>query len=194
MNRGQRGPWHLYHGTSTLKLKTISLENRLRVSVPGDQTVAMSIERTVAEYFACTAVDVDQHDRPREESDPVVLVLDGERLLACGYQLEGFPDEASELDWENEIACLSDIHPLHKFLIGVGGVSADRVRAFFRAKNLQRRRRPFRPPGPPLALYELRVMEDISLRLADGKITQNRASMIRAAMDLLRFTVRSSEH
>jgi hypothetical protein len=53
----------------------------LRATV-GDQKIALTTERSVVEYFACNAVSADKHDHPDAESSPVVLVLDGEGLLA----------------------------------------------------------------------------------------------------------------
>jgi hypothetical protein len=84
--------WTLYHGTSTLRLKGILREKRLRVSATGDRKVALTTERTVAEYRACTAVVGDRHDCPDQDSEPVVRTLDGEGLVALHYELEGHSD------------------------------------------------------------------------------------------------------
>jgi hypothetical protein len=68
--------WILYHGTSTYRLKAIQRENHLRPE-PGTGKISLTTERSVAEYFACNAVFGDRHDHPDEESNPVVLVMDG---------------------------------------------------------------------------------------------------------------------
>lgn len=84
--------WVLYHGTSTARLKRILEDGRLRKATVGDQKIALTTERSVAEYFACNAVFADKHDRPDQESSPVVLALDGEGLLADNYDLVSFSD------------------------------------------------------------------------------------------------------
>jgi hypothetical protein len=68
----------LYHGTSTYRLKAIQRDNRLPVSPTGDPKIALTTERSVAEYFACNAAMGDHRNHPEEESHPVLLVLDGE--------------------------------------------------------------------------------------------------------------------
>ena len=112
--------WVLYHGTSTARLKQILGEDRLRKATAGDQKVALTTERSVAEYFACNAVFADKHDRPDQDSTGVVLVLDREGLLALNYDLAEFRDPIwgdGECDWENEIECRDDIEPLEEVLI-----------------------------------------------------------------------------
>jgi hypothetical protein len=114
--------WVLYHGTSTARLKRILADGRLRRATIGDQKIALTTERSVAEYFACNAVFADKHDHPNEESRPVVLVLDGEGLLALNYNLVPFSDPYwgdGECDWENEIECWDDIEPLEEVLMAV---------------------------------------------------------------------------
>ena len=80
--------WILYHGTSSYRLDQILRANRLNPSQIGPETrqVSLTPERSVAEYFACNAVlgDAlgDEHDHPHVETEPVVLVLDGEGLVA----------------------------------------------------------------------------------------------------------------
>src|SRR5215472_12933048 len=104
--------WVLYHGTSTRRLKEILREKRLRASATGDRKVALTTEYSVAEYWASTAVVGDRHDYPDEDSRPVLLALDGEGLLELRYELEGHSDPFwgdGECDWENELACWSDI-------------------------------------------------------------------------------------
>jgi hypothetical protein len=101
--------WVLYHGTSTARLKGILVEDgSLRRATVGDQKVALTTEKSVAEYFACNAVFADKHDHPNEESSAVVLVLNSEGLLALNYNLIPFSDPVwgdGECDWENEIEC-----------------------------------------------------------------------------------------
>jgi hypothetical protein len=95
--------WALYHGTSTARLKRILEEGRLTRQGIGEQKISLTTERSVAEYFACNAVFGDTHDHPEEESSPVVLVLDGEALLALNYNLVPFSDTywgEGECDWE----------------------------------------------------------------------------------------------
>jgi hypothetical protein len=84
--------WVLYHGTSTARLRSILKDGRLRRATVGDQKIALTTERSVAEYFACNTVFGDNHDHPEEESSPVVLVLDGEGLLELNYDLSAFSE------------------------------------------------------------------------------------------------------
>ena len=77
----------LYHGTSTARLKRILEDGRLRRATVGDQKIALTTERSAAEYSACNAVFGDKHDHPDEESSAVVLALDGAGLLALNYNL-----------------------------------------------------------------------------------------------------------
>src|SRR5690242_88210 len=89
MHTGPR--WFLYHGTSTHRLKKILAEDRLRRAPMGDEWVSLTTERSVAEHFAEMAVCGDQDDRapvPIMESDPVVLVVDGEALIKLNYDLQ----------------------------------------------------------------------------------------------------------
>jgi hypothetical protein len=72
----------LYHGTLTTRLSSILKEDRLRISMPGDPKVSLTTERSVAEYWACVSVSGDRRDHPDQQSTGVVLVLDGEKLLA----------------------------------------------------------------------------------------------------------------
>jgi hypothetical protein len=81
-----------------------------RVAV-GDQKIALTTERSVAEYFACNAVFANKDPRnkrllPGAEiagSCGVVLVLDGEGLLANNYNLVPYGDPIwgqGEYDWK----------------------------------------------------------------------------------------------
>ena len=111
----------LYHGTSTYRLNSIQRENCLRLSPCGDPKVSLTTDRAVAEYFACNAVFADRHDHPGEESQPVILALDGDGLDELLYDLEPFSDDIwgeGKCDWEKEIACWDDIDPLDEVLIG----------------------------------------------------------------------------
>lgn len=133
---GKGSRWVLYHGTSTARLKSILKNGRLRTSEPGDPKIALTTERSVAEYWACHAVlgDLDRH--PGEESSGVVLMLDGERLLALNYDLTEFRDPIwgeGECDWENEIACWGDIDPLDEVLIEAEPVTLERYRDLWSA-------------------------------------------------------------
>jgi len=116
--------WPLYHGTSTHRLQGILRENCLPVSETGDdQTVALTPDRSVAEYFAQLAVrgDWDFHGIPEEKTRPVVLELDGDGLIEQNYDLQRYSDPVwgeGECDWEKEIACWQDIKPVEEVLIG----------------------------------------------------------------------------
>ena len=180
--------WVLFHGTSTYRLKQILRENRLRLPQVGDEKISLTTERSVAEYFACNAVFGDRHDHPDEESHPVVLVLDGEGLVALLYELEGYTGGGEEYVWENEIGCWSDIDPLDEVLIDIERVPAHRARPY-----LEQRREEYIPLGPRLAEYELSLMEHIVDRLGEGKISEPTADAIAAVMHGFRFMMRS-EH
>jgi hypothetical protein len=158
--------WVLYHGTSTARLKRILEDGRLRRATIGDQKIALTTERCVAEYFACNAVFTDKHDHPDEESGPVVLVLDGEGLLALNYNLVPFSDPVwgdGECDWENEIECWDDIEPLGEVLIAVEPVSPERQQAYNK-----RQRAAFKPAAPPTASFDLTVMAQTIDKLVEG--------------------------
>ena len=181
--------WVLYHGTSTYRLKEILRENRLLLPPAGDQKISLTTERSVAEYFACNAVFGDHQGHPDEESKPVLLVLDGAGLLALQYELERFSDPIwgdGECDWENEIACWTDIDPLDEVLIEIEHLSEERSQPY-----LERRREPYKPIGPRLAEYELSLMEHMVGRLEEGHITADKADAIAAAINALRVMVRS---
>jgi hypothetical protein len=180
--------WVLYHGTSTYRLKGILRENSLRITATGGEKISLTPERSVAEYFACNAVFGDRHDRPDEESNPVVLVTDGEGLVALLYELEGYTDDGEEYDWENEIACWSDIDPLDEVLIDIEPVPEERSRAYF-----ERRREAYMPRGPRLADYELSLVEHMVDRLEEGEITVDKADAIAGSIDGLRVMVRSDD-
>jgi len=106
-------PRVLYHGTSIARLRRILSEGRLAVSATGpDRKVSLTTEVSVAEYFACHAVLGDR--RSGVVSKPIVLLIDGEGLLELNYELTAFSDPIwgdGRCDWENEIACWTDIKP-----------------------------------------------------------------------------------
>jgi hypothetical protein len=189
--------WVLYHGTSTRRLKQILGEKRLRVSAAGDRKVALTPEYSVAEYCACTAVVGDRHDHPDEDSDPVVVTLDGEGLLDLRYELEGHSDPFwgdGECDWENETACWSDIdlNGRDDLVIGIEPVRQDRWDVYNSFEGREERSRAFKPIGPRLADHELAIMKDTVSRLADEQITSAQADDIATALNLLRLTLRSA--
>jgi len=55
--------WVLYHGTSTARLKQILKDGCLRRAAVGDQKIALTTDRSFAEYFACNAVCADNDPR-----------------------------------------------------------------------------------------------------------------------------------
>lgn len=89
-------------------------------SAISEPQLALTTERSVAEYWACLAVFADRQDHPEAESNPVVLVLDGRRLLELRYPLTQIDDQIwddEEDDVKYGIACLQDIDPLSEVLI-----------------------------------------------------------------------------
>jgi hypothetical protein len=177
-------PWVLYHGTSTARLRRILEGGCLRRASIGDQKVALSTERSVAEYFACNAVLADKHDHPDEESGPVVLVLDGEGLLVRNYNLSPFSDPIwgeGECDWEREIECWDDIEPLEDVLIAVEPVLPQRYRDF-----IERGPVAFKPATPPRSGFELTVMADTIGKLVEGEITPADADPVASPLSGLR--------
>jgi hypothetical protein len=189
--------WPVYHGTSTRRLKRILSEKRLRVSATGDRKVALTTERSVAEYWACTAVVGDKHDHSDADSQPVVLTLDGEGLVALHYELEGHSDPVwgdGACDWENEVACRSDIEldDLDDLLISVELVPQDRRDAYDTLESIEQRSAQFKPTGPRLADHELAIMEYVVDGLEEGEITRTQANAIIVAMRSLRRSLRSA--
>jgi hypothetical protein len=180
--------WVLYHGTSTYRLKGILGENSLRITALGGEKISLTPERSVAEYFASNAVFGDRHDHPNEESNPVVLMLDGEGLVALLHDLEGYTGDGEEYDWENEIACWSDIDPLDEVLIDIEPVPEERSRAYF-----ETRREAYKPRGPRLADFELAIVQHVVDRLEEGEITVDEADAIAGAINGLRVMVRSDD-
>jgi hypothetical protein len=179
-----RSRWLLHHGTSTARLKSILKEDRLRISNPGDPKVSLTTVRSVAEYWACFAVFGDRHNRADEKSSGVILVLDGEKLLARGYDLTEFRDDIwgeGECDWENEIACWNDIDRLNDVLIAVEPLAPERYR------DLEERgHNAFMPAIPPIAGFELLIMADTVGKLGENEITPADADGVVSALRGLR--------
>jgi hypothetical protein len=144
----------------------------------------LTTERSVAEYWACHAVFGDRHNRPHVQSRGVVLVLNGEKLLARGYHLTEFRDEIwgeGECDWENEIACWVDIERFRDFLIAAEPVASDRYKDVTEHGSAA-----FRPTIPPIAGFELVVMADTISKLVEGEITPAAADGVVNALRGLR--------
>lgn len=189
LDEGSR--WVLYHGTSTARLKQILAEDRLRKATIGDQKIALTTERSVAEYFACNAVFADKHDRPDEESSAVVLVLDGEGLLADNYNLVPFSDlywGEGECDWENEIECWDDIQPLDEVLMAVEPVPPERYQVL-----IERGYKEFKPATPPMASFELALMADTIGKLVEDEITPVDADVVVSELARLRSALELGE-
>jgi hypothetical protein len=176
--------WVLYHGTSTARLKHILEDGRLRRASIGDQKIALTTERSVAEYFACNAVFGDKRNYPGEESSPVVLVLDGAGLLALNYDLVPFSDPYwgdGECDWENEIECWDDIEPLDEVLMAVEPVPPERYQVL-----IERGYKAFKPATPPMASFELALMAEVIGKLAEDEIRPADADGVVSALAALR--------
>jgi hypothetical protein len=166
----------LHHGTSTARLQSILKERRLRIAKSGDPYVSMTTEKPVAQYFACGAAFGDQHDRPGEPAKPVVLVLDGERLLAFGYKLFSTSSPVwgdGACDWENEISCASDIEPMDDVLLDVEQVSDERVRDWH-----ERGPSAFMSLKWHVASVMLAVTKVIVQELKKGRVTPQRADAV----------------
>ena len=96
----------------------------------------------------------DRHDHPDDESDPVVLTIDGEYLYDLLYDLGSYSDPVwgdGECHWENEIACWDNIAPLDEVLIGVTPVPKDRWRAFCEAATAEHRKELFKAGAASVA-------------------------------------------
>ena len=183
--------WILYHGTSSYRLTSILRTNQLSLAQTGAPKISLTPERSVAEYFACNAVFGDRHDHPHSETEPLVLVLDGESLVALMYDLEAYRGDGKGCDWENEIACWHAIDPLDAVLIDIEPVPDDRARLYFELPDYEQRRDAFRPLGSRLAEYELRSVNRMVERLEEDRITEDKADQIAAAISRRRLLVRS---
>jgi hypothetical protein len=182
--------WVLYHGTSTARLKRILEDGRLRRATTGDQKIALTTERSVAEYFACNAVFGDKHDHPDAESSPVVLVLDGAGLLVLNYKLVPFSDPIwgdGECAWENEVECWDDIEPLEEVLMAVEPLPPEQYQVL-----IERGYGAFKPATPPIAGFELTVMADTIGKLAEDEITPADADGVVSALAALRSALQPS--
>ena len=183
--------WVLYHGTTTYRLRSILRDGRLTRSSIGEQKISLTTERSVADYFSNVALHGDKHDHPSEESAAVILVIDGEKLLALGYKLVPFSDTyhgPGKCDWENEIACWDrDIERLDEVLIVVEQVPPERFQVF-----LKRGRAAFKPVIPPMGHFELSVMKGTIKRLTKGKITPAAADGVVSAFAALRSALQPS--
>jgi hypothetical protein len=181
--------WVLYYGTSSPRLKEINRDGCLRTSVQGDPKISLTTERCVAEYWACHAVFADHHDHPREESSPVDLVLNGERLLTDDYDLEEcsdqiiLPDEG-ECDWENEIACWEDIDRTAEVLIAVEPVPSQRYDDI-----RQYGWEAIQPKPIPLAKFELALMAHTVAELAEGECTPEEADALVSEFFILKSAI-----
>lgn len=165
--------WILYHGTSSYRQTQILRDNRLNLAQSGDPKLSLTPERSVAEYFACNAVSGDLYDHPREASEPVLLVLDGEGLVALMYALEDYTGDGEECDWENEIACWQPIDPLDEVLIDVEAVRPQRAQPYFELPLLEQRRNAYRPVGSRLSDHELRSLIHMVEQLDEDQINEH---------------------
>jgi hypothetical protein len=184
--------WVLYHGTSTARLKRILEDGRLRRATTGDQKIALTTERSVAEYFACNAVSADKHDHPDAESSPVVLVLDGAGLLVLNYKLVPFSDPIwgdGECAWENEVECWDDIEPLEEVLMAVEPLPPEQYQVL-----IERGYGAFKPATPPMAGFELTVMADTIGKLVEDEITPVDADGVVSALATLRSALLLTGH
>jgi hypothetical protein len=77
------------------------------------------------------------------------LVIDGGALLDQGYPLSEFSDPIfgpGICDWEEEIACWSDVKPLRNFLVAITEVSDQQYRDYHKiGRDAFRPGRPSRP-------------------------------------------------
>jgi len=118
----------LYHGTSAKRLKQILEDGCLGGANPEDPDhawVSLTLDRNVAEYFACRAALLDA-GKFAAEGNAVVLELDGYALSALLHELS-----ASEVGWEREVTC-SDIEQLDRVLIAQEQVPPERFADFLR--------------------------------------------------------------
>jgi hypothetical protein len=184
--------WLLYHGTSSYRLTQILDDNCLKLGQLGVPKLSLTPEHSVAEYFACNAVSGDRWDNPGLESEPVVLVLDGEGLVVLMYDLEDDTSEGEKYVWENEISCWNAIAPLDELLITVETVPMPRAQPYFELPLLEQRRAAYRPSGSRLSGHELSVVTHMVEQLKEGQITEDNADEIAAALARHRLSVRSS--
>jgi hypothetical protein len=91
-----------------------------------DLKVALTTDRSVAEYWACVGATNDKPNNPNVESHGVVLALNAEHLVERGYDLREVQLE-NRPDWQNEIACWDDIPLLNSILIEEEPVTPERA-------------------------------------------------------------------
>jgi hypothetical protein len=158
-------------------------------SATSDPTLALTTERCVAEYWACHASLADRRDRPDEESNPVVLVLNGERLLEEDCALALFDDfwGDEEDDVNYGIACLQDIDPLEAALIATEPVTTQRCNYL-----AEQSRGTVWHPAPPLAHVQLLVMSTVVGWLVDADMTPAEADAVVNALRSLQMAMRQA--
>ena len=101
----------LFHGTSTPRWRSIQQDGVLRLPTSGDLKISLTTDLGVAKYWADLAVWTDRRDR-LGDGPSVILTLSHSELDAAGHWLTEFSDDVwgeGECDWEQEIACWSDI-------------------------------------------------------------------------------------
>ena len=102
----------LYHGTSKWRLHAIMAENRLRgfsIDIPA---VSTSDKIEPALYWANRTAWLDT-------SDPVLIRLNSDKLLAKQYVLDRYSDPIfgeGKCDWESEIRVSGIIFPLDEVM------------------------------------------------------------------------------
>jgi len=121
----------------------------------------------------------------------VLLVLDGEGLVALMYDLEDYTGDGEECEWENEIACWSAIDPLDEVLINIEAVPPQRARPYFDLPSYEERRDAYKPVGPRRSDRELNLVTQIVEQLEEGQITEDKADQIAAAISRCRVFVGS---
>jgi hypothetical protein len=180
--------WVLYHGTSTRRLNSIHKDGCLGRSQAGDRLVSMTTELCVAQYFACAACFEDRRDYPEEQSEPVVVVLDGERMLEVGYELASLRDEdVEEAAWEHEISCDRDIQPLAEVFVKAVPTPA----ACWEQFQYNTPDEPFVPPGVPMVEFALHVMAHVTWARMNGDVAAAEADAAVQALEQLRTVMRA---
>jgi hypothetical protein len=114
----------VYHGTSATRLTRIVEDGCLRATDredPDNPTVSLTLDRNVAEYFACQAALRASEAQLEADSNAVVLELDGHALAALFHELR-----AGEVSWQRELVCCDSIEQLDRVLIGSEPVPPER--------------------------------------------------------------------
>ena len=110
----------LFHGTSMSRWRSIQQDGRLRLPTSGDLKISLTTDFGVAVYWAKLASASDGTVAEcraalaaiANRKAGVVLVLSHSALETSGHWLTEFNDDfwgEGECDWEQEIACWSDI-------------------------------------------------------------------------------------